>query len=423
MANELLLEKAIIVNIEGKIPDIPEGDKVIHYNTLMDQHPEPLSDFKVDINPKNDVAVLQYTGGTTGLPKGACLSHSNIVSIVHALYQIVEYMEKTYIKGDIVGLTLLPWYHIYGQACELILGPFSGAKGHVLATFDLQKIAEVIKKHEPNMFLGVPTMFINMLNSECINDVDLSCLKYSSVGAGPLPKELVKEWEGRTGFPMGEGYGLSETSVAAIVSPPWGKKKYGSTGLPLANTLVGIIDNNLNFLPIGTAGELVISGPQVMLAYHNRPEDNDNVFFEAGGYRWLRTGDYARMDEDGYTFILDRIKDMIKYKGHSVYPREIEEVLHEHPAIQECSVIGVKDPVKGEDIKVFVLLKKEYRKKITEKDIFDFGKENLAAYKYPREVKFVRSLPKNAVGKVLRRNLREKEEKSKKKKIISVESK
>ncbi|MFX1392470.1 MAG: AMP-binding protein [Promethearchaeota archaeon] len=422
-AKNLTLEKVIIVNVLGEVPEVPEDDKIIHYNTLMEQHPEPLSDYKVDINPKEDIAVIQYTGGTTGLPKGASLSHYNIVAIVLALLQITNYMKETYLKEDIVIISILPWYHIYGQVCEVVLGAMSGGKGYILATFDIPKIVEIIKEHKPNTILGVPTMFISLLNSPYMEGVDLSSLKSSTVGAGAMPVEAAKEWERRTGFAMGEGYGLSETSVAAVISPPWGKKKSGSTGLPLANTLIGVIDENLKFLPIGEPGELVISGPQVMVGYHNRPEENEIVFFEAGGLRWLRTGDYVKLDEDGYVYILDRIKDLIKYKGHSVYPREIEEVLHEHPAVQECSVIGIEDPVKGEDIKAFILIKKELKGKVTEQDIIDFAKENLAAYKYPRIVEFVRSLPKSAVGKVLRRSLREKEEKRKEKKLEPIEAK
>ncbi|MFX0048582.1 MAG: long-chain fatty acid--CoA ligase, partial [Candidatus Hermodarchaeota archaeon] len=182
------------------------------------------------------------------------------------------------------------------------------------------------------------------------------------------------------------------------------------------NTLIGIVNENLEFLSIGEEGEVVISGPQVMVGYHNRPEENKHVFFEAGGYKWLRTGDYGRLDNEYYLFLLDRIKDLIKYKGHSVYPREIEEVLYEHPAIHECAVIGVPDPMKGENIKAFVLLKTESKGKVSEQDIIDFAKDNLAAYKYPREVEFVRSLPKSGVGKILRRSLREKEIKRKGKK-------
>jgi long-chain acyl-CoA synthetase len=410
---ELSLEKVIVINVEGKSPEIPEDDKIIHFDTIMAQNLEPIPIPKVKINPKEDIAVIQYTGGTTGLPKGACLSHYNIISNILQIKQVSDYMKEKYLKEDIKALSVLPWYHIYGQTCELAIAPMIGSKGYVLPTFDLQRIFEIMKKYKPNTMLGVPTMFINLLNSELGKDVDFSCLKYVNVGASAMPIEKAKEWEKRTGFAIGEGYGLSETSPGVTNSPPWARKKPGSCGHPDANTLVGIINESLEFLPIGEEGELVISGPQVMVGYHNRPEENEKVFFEAGGYRWLRTGDYAKLDDEGYIYILDRVKDLIKYKGHSVYPREIEEVLYEHPAVAECSVVGVKDPTKGEDIKAYIILHKEYRNKITEQEIIEWSKENLAAYKYPRIVEFVRSLPKSAIGKVLRRSLREKEEKKK----------
>ena len=409
--DQLTLEKVILVNVEGKVPDIPETDKLIHYNTLMELNPEPLTEFKVEINPKEDIAIIQYTGGTTGDPKGAELSHYNALSNLLQIKQISDYMRENYIKGDLVGLSILPWYHVYGQICELLQGPQSGGKGIIFPTFDIPRIIETIKNKKANFILGVPTMFINILGSPLSKGVDFSNLKYCNVGASAMPIEVAKEWEQKTGFPLGEGYGLSESTVCVSNSPPWGKKKLGSCGIPIASTLVGIIDENLNFLPIGESGELVASGPQIMLGYHNRPEENKKVFFEAGGYRWLRTGDYAKMDEEGYIFLIDRVKDMIKYKGHSVYPREIEEVLYEHPAIQECAVIGIKDPERGENIMVHIILKKEYKGKITEQEIIDWSREQMAAYKYPRIVKFVHSLPKSAVGKVLRRVLRDKEAK------------
>jgi len=406
---DLALKKVVLVNIEGKIPEIPESELIVHFDTLLEQHPDPIKKFEIEINPKEDIAVVQYTGGTTGLPKGACLSHFNVVAMILEIKQITDYMKENYIKGDLITLSILPWYHIYGQACELVSNCVAGGKGIIFPTFDLQRIAEVIEKHRPNLVLGVPTMFINILNSPHLKDTDLSCLKYANVGAGALPVEIAKEWEKRTGFPMAEGYGLSETSTGVSSMPPWAKRKLGSCGLPFANTFVGIINDNLEFLPIGEPGELVVSAPQVMLGYHNRPEENKNVLFEAGGYKWLRTGDYAKMDDEGYIFLIDRVKDLIKYKGHSVYPREIEEILYEHPAIQECAVIGVRDPEKGENIIAHIILKTEYRGKITEQEIIDWSKENMAAYKYPRIVKFVRNLPKSAVGKVLRRVIREKE--------------
>jgi len=407
--DQLSLKNVIFVNVEGKIPEITETEKYIHYDTIMDQNPEPLTEFKVNIKPKEDIAVIQYTGGTTGLPKGATLSHYNVLANILQLMQITDYMKAEYIKGDLIGLSSLPWYHIYGQTCELVQGPVSGGKGIIFPTFDIPRILETIKEKRPNFMLGVPTMFINLLRSPLSKDIDFTCLKYANVGASAMPIEIAKEWVQKTGYPLGEGYGLSETSPTVTNSPPWAIKKDGSCGVPIANTLCGIIDDGLRFLPVGEAGELVVAGPQVMVGYHNRPEENAKVFFKAGGYRWLRTGDFAKIDEEGYIFILDRVKDMIKYKGHSVYPREIEEVLYEHPAILECAVIGVADPERGENIMVHIILKKDFKGKITEQEIIDWTKENMAAYKYPRIVKFVRSLPKSAVGKILRRVIRDKE--------------
>ncbi|MBY9004493.1 MAG: AMP-binding protein [Candidatus Lokiarchaeota archaeon] len=417
VANNLSLTNVIVLNVMGEEISVPEEGIILHYDKLLNKYQEPL-DMDVKINPKEDIAIIQYTGGTTGLPKGALLSHSNVVSMTFAIQQTTDYLVENYLKENIVTLSILPWYHIYGQACELILGCLSESLAYILPSFDLPRIAEVIKNGRPNSMLGVPTMFVNILNSPHMKDVDMSCLKFANCGAGALPDELAAEWKRRTGYRLAEGYGLSETSTGAIASPVWARMKPGSVGHPFANTRVGIIKNtpdNIEFLPIGEEGEVVLSGPQIMVGYHNRPEENKLVFFEAGGFRWLRTGDYGKLDNEGYLFLLDRIKDLIKYKGHSVYPREIEEVLYEHPAIQECAVIGVPDPLKGEDIKAFVLLKADSQGKVTEQDIIDFTKENLAAYKYPREVQFVRSLPKSGVGKILRRSLREKEAKRREK--------
>ncbi|MFX1500101.1 MAG: AMP-binding protein, partial [Promethearchaeota archaeon] len=414
--NQLTFKKVILVNIEGKVPEIPETDNLIHYNTLMESNPEPLTESKIKINPKDDIAIIQYTGGTTGDPKGAELSHHNAISNLLQIKQITDYLREKYIKADLEGISILPWYHVYGQISELLQGPLSGGKAIIFPTFDIPRIIETIKNKKGNFLLGVPTMFINILGSPLSKDVDFSNLKYCNVGASAMPIEIAKEWEQKTGHPLGEGYGLSESTVCVTNSPPWARKKQGSCGLPIASTLVGIIDEKMNFLPIGSPGELVASGPQIMLGYHNRPEENKLVFFEAGGYRWLRTGDYAKLDNEGYIFLIDRLKDLIKYKGHSVYPREIEEVMYEHPAIQECAVFGIKDPERGENIMAHIILKKEYKGKITEQDIITWSKDNMAAYKYPRIVKFVRSLPKSGVGKVLRRVIRDKEVKKAEKK-------
>ncbi|MFX0065662.1 MAG: AMP-binding protein [Candidatus Hermodarchaeota archaeon] len=409
----LPLEKVIPVNVEGGIPSEPETDRIIHFNTLMNQNiePAPLPDVKID--PRKDIAVYQYTGGTTGLPKGALLSHYNIMANCLQLKQITDKVKDKYLKEDIAAISVLPWYHIFGQVVEMVSSYFTGSKEFVLPAFDIEKILEIIKKFRPNTLYGVPTMYISLLNSLLSKNVDISCIKSTHLGASPMPIEVAKEWKRRTGLAITEGYGLTEASPAVANSPSWSKKKPGSCGHPLTNTLVGIINEKLEFLPIGRAGELVISGPQVMIGYHNRPEENSKVFFETGGHKWLRTGDIAKFDEEGYIYILDRVKDMIKYKGHSVYPREIEEVLYEHPAVLECGIIGIKDPVKGENIKACITLREQYKNKITEQEIIDWTKGNIAAYKYPRIVEFFDDLPKSPVGKILKRSLRKREERQK----------
>jgi len=254
-------------------------------------------------------------------------------------------------------------------------------------------------------------MLIALMNHPKAQETDFSCLKYVNMGAAPTPDEVAKQWKELSGHPLSEGYGLTESSPVTHTRPAelFGER-LGSIGPPIPNTLAAIVDPDTNeFLPIGELGELVISGPQVMKGYWNKPKETEEVFFEAGGYRWLKTGDLARMDEDGYFYIVDRTKDIIKYKGHSVYPREIEEVIFEHPAVLECAVIGVPDPQTGENIKAFISLKEEYKGKITEEEMKNWIKERVAAYKYPRYVEFIDEIPKTIVGKVLRRALRERE--------------
>ncbi|MFX1375131.1 MAG: AMP-binding protein [Promethearchaeota archaeon] len=411
--SDLKLEKVILVNVDKEIPMEPENDRIIYFSTLINQNPEPLPLTEVKVNPKQNIAVIQYTGGTTGIPKGACLSHYNIIANCMQLKQVSDYVQNNLLKEDIYSISVLPWYHIFGQVVEMVSTFFLGAKLFILPSFDINRVLETLKKHKPNTLFGVPTMYITLLKESLKEGIDISCIKYTHVGASPMPIEASKEWEKRTGFPIGEGYGLSEASPALINSPSWSKKKSGSCGHPLTNTLVGIINEDLEFQPIETPGELVASGPQVMLGYHNRPEENNLVFFEAGGHKWLRTGDFAKLDKEGYIFILDRVKDLVKYKGHSVYPREVEEILYEHPSVLECSVIGIQDPIKGENIKACIILKDEYKNKVNEQEIIDFAKKNLASYKYPRKVEFFDSLPKSPVGKILKRQIRENERKTK----------
>jgi long-chain acyl-CoA synthetase len=435
------VEEVIVANITGAKASV-EG-RFRDFGEMLGAKPEP-PEAKWDV--KEDVAVLQYTGGTTGLPKAAMLTHHNIVA---NLYQLIPFTDlirkwiksKKVIKedGDYVVLdfdgkdykmfrdhyekeysariALLPWYHIYGQTVDLSTGLATGDILVVFARFEPDRILEAIEKYRITTFMGAPTIFVYYVNNEeLMKKYDLSSLLYVNNGAGPIPPEVVEKWDGLTKVsPRGilvEGYGLSETSPVTHTTfgPPWRERKIGSVGPPIPNTYAGIIDpETMEFLPIGQEGELVVSGPQVMKGYWNRPGETENVFFYANGMKWLRTGDIAKMDEDGYFYIVDRLKDIIKYKGHSVYPREIEDVMYEHPAIHEVCVIGVPDPVAGETIKAFVVLKPEYKGKVGEQEIIEWCKQRMAAYKYPRMIEFRDELPKSAAGKYLRRLLRDEE--------------
>ncbi len=409
--NEVKLKNIIITNIFGQTPSVPESVEqgIYHMTNLIKDTTPDIT--RVKINPKKDIAVIQYTGGTTGMPKGALLTHYNLIANAHQIIPITEALKKRFGEERVRSISVLPWYHIYGQTCEIVAGNLIDSTAVLFAQFDPGAILDAINKYKPWLFLGVSALLIALMNHPKAKETDFSCLKYVNMGAAPTPDEVARQWKKLSGHPLSEGYGLTETSPVTHTRPAqlFGEK-LGSIGPPIPNTLAGIVDPDTNeFLPIGELGELVISGPQVMLGYYNRPKDTEAVFFEAGGYKWLKTGDLARMDEDGYFYIVDRTKDIIKYKGHSVYPREIEEVIFEHPAVLECAVIGVPDPEAGENIKAYISLKPDYKGKITEEEMKNWIKERVAAYKYPRYVEFIDVIPKTIVGKVLRRALREKE--------------
>ncbi|MFB0561916.1 MAG: AMP-binding protein, partial [Candidatus Lokiarchaeia archaeon] len=353
--NEVKLKNILITNIMGQTPSVEENvDQGIYHmtNLIKDTAPDIT---RIKANPKKDIAVIQYTGGTTGMPKGALLTHYNLIANAHQIIPNTLTLLKRFNEEKVKSISVLPWYHIYGQTCEIVAGSLINATAILFAQFDPAAILDAIQKYRPWLFLGVTAMLIALMNHPKAQETDFSCLKYMNMGAAPTPDEVAKQWEDLSGYPLSEGYGLTETSPVTHTRPAelFGTK-LGSIGPPIPNTLAGIADPESNeFLPIGEMGELVINGPQVMLGYWNRPEETEAVFFKAGGYKWFKTGDLARMDEDGYFYIVDRTKDIVKYKGHSVYPREIEEVIFEHPAILECAVIGIPDPQTGENIKAF----------------------------------------------------------------------
>ncbi len=354
----------------------------------------------VEVNPTEDIAVLQYTGGTTGTSKGAMLTHFNLCSNALMTAQALP------ITHDDVALTVLPLFHIYGMTAAMNAPLSGGARMVLLPRFDVKTVMETIQKEGVTCFCGVPTMYIAIINHPDVSRFDLQSVRACISGGAALPVVVRRKFMEVTGGSLVEGYGLTECSPVTHCNPlRGGTIKDGSIGIPFPGTDAVILDTDdpSKILGPGEVGELAIKGPQVMKGYWNKPEETLGVMKNG----WLLTGDIARMDEDGCFFIVDRKKDMIDVGGFKVYPREVEEVLFEHPAVKEAAVIGVPDEYRGEAVKAFVILKEKQR--ASEGDLIEFCKQKLAKYKAPAKVEFVNDLPKTLVGKVLRRKLRENE--------------
>ena len=342
---------------------------------------------------------MQYTGGTTGVPKGAMLTHRNLMANVHQVLAWAPGLEP----GREVMLGVLPFFHVYGMTVSMNFGIALGAKLVLLPRFDIKQVIQAIERHKVTLFPGVPTMYVAFNTFPGIEKRDIRSIKVCISGAAPLPVEVQERFEKLTGAKLVEGYGLSEAAPVTHCNPIYGKRKKGSIGLPLPSVDARVLDPEFRPLPPGEAGELAVKGPNVMKGYWNRPEESAAALREG----WLLTGDIARMDEEGYFYIVDRKKDMIIAGGYNIYPREVEEVLYQHEAVLEAAVAGVPDPYRGETVKAFVVLKDEYKGKVTEKELEAFARERLAPYKVPKLWEFRDELPKTAVGKVLRRVLRE----------------
>jgi len=348
-----------------------------------------------------DLALLQYTGGTTGLPKGAMLTHKNLVANVLQIDAWDPTSRELLGKGVMLGA--LPFFHVYGMTVAMNYGLYSGHKIVLLPRPEIHAILEAIEKHRVTHFPGVPTLYVAFNNLPGIEGRNVRSLRICLSGAAPLPVEVAKRFEEITGARLIEGYGLSEASPVTHSNPVLGEARKGSIGLPLPSVEARVVDEEGQEVPVGEVGELVVKGPNVMKGYWKRPEETQKALRDG----WLFTGDLARMDEDGYFYIVDRKKDMIIAGGYNVYPREVEEVLYQHEAVQEAAVVGVPDPYRGETVAAFLVLKPEYRGRVSEKDLEAFCRERLAAYKVPRLWEFRESLPKSGVGKVLKRELRE----------------
>lgn len=354
---------------------------------------------QVEVGP-DDVAIFQYSGGTTGTPKAAIGLHRNLVANT---LQLRRWMHNL-VDGEETVLMAIPLYHVYGMICGMSLGMSCGA-GLVMVpdARDIQDILENLQKYKATVFPGVPTLYNAINNHPDVQagKYDLGSIKSCISGSAPLMRETKEQFEALTGGVVSEGYGLSEAPTATHINPMSGINKTGSIGMPLpdVDSRIVSLEDEVTVLPTGEIGELVIKGPQVFKGYYNMPDETENALRDG----WLYTGDIARMDEDGYFYLIDRKKDVIKPSGFQVWPREVEEQLSDHPKVFEVGVAGVHDPQRGETVKAWVVL--QPGETATPEELREFCKENLAAYKIPTEIEFRDELPKTTVGKVLRREL------------------
>ncbi|WP_048600526.1 long-chain-fatty-acid--CoA ligase [Rubeoparvulum massiliense] len=371
-----------------------EGEVILKWHALLQAQPDtPIP--PVEINAKEDLALLQYTGGTTGLPKGCMLTHYNLVANV---LQTRHWIYKSEFGKERV-LAALPFFHVYGMTTVMNLTLMIAGSMVVIPRFQPEEVLKLIEKERPTLFPGAPTMYIALINHPEIHQYDLSSIFACISGSAPLHLEVQQRFEELTNGKIVEGYGLTESSPVTHANLIWGERVNGSIGLPWPDTEAAIMDEEGNFLPPRAIGELVVRGPQVMKGYWQRPEETEMTLREG----WLLTGDMGYMDEEGYFYIVDRKKDMIIASGYNIYPREIEEILFEHPAIQEAAVAGIPDEYRGETVKAFVVVKEGMT--VTEEELDQFCREKLASYKIPRIYEFREQLPKTTVGKVLRRQL------------------
>nr|WP_106589197.1 long-chain-fatty-acid--CoA ligase [Salsuginibacillus halophilus] len=353
------------------------------------------SKVQVSIDPDHDLALLQYTGGTTGLAKGVMLTHRNLVANTTQCLQWMYRLER----GKEKTLAVLPFFHVYGMTVSMNLSVMSASETIILPKFDPKEVLETIQKEQISIFPGAPTMYIGLINHPDAASYDLSSVQACMSGSAALPLEVQQTFEEMTGGKLVEGYGLTEAAPVTHCNLLWGTRREGSIGLPWPDTEAGIYSEENGMLPPNEIGELVIRGPQVMQGYWKRPEETAATFYED----WLLTGDMGYMDEDGFFYIVDRKKDMIIAGGFNIYPREVEEVLYEHDDIQEAVIVGVPDEYRGETVKAFIVLKEG--SEVDEAALDAFCRKNLAAYKVPRSYEFRDELPKTTVGKVLRRVL------------------
>lgn len=391
---------------DGVRLSVPYGAKgVISYRKLLGKLTTSIELPK--LGDGDELAALQYTGGTTGTPKGVMLSHRNLVSNTMQLaawcYRAEEGKERF--------LAALPLFHVFGLTVLMNMSVMRAGELILLPRFEIASVLQTVKKKRPTIFPGAPTMYVAIINHKETAATDMSSINICVSGSAALPLEVQEQFERMTGGRLIEGYGLTEASPVTHANPLWGYRKAGTVGIPLPDTDAIVADPVTGErLPAGQLGELLVRGPQVMLGYWRRPEETAKTLKDG----WLHTGDLATVDEEGYFTIMDRMKDVIIAGGFNVYPREVEEVLFEHPAVKEASVVGIKDSYRGETVKAYIVLKEGWQVSSQQLDVW--CRERLASYKVPRQYAFRAELPKTMVGKVLRRRLQEEEQESQSKK-------
>lgn len=380
---------------------VVEDDETHAWPTIIKNYASTFNEVAIDA--KKDVALLQYTGGTTGKPKGVMLSHYNLVA---NMQMCQHWMYKSEITKERV-LGVLPLFHVYGMTTVMNLSVMMANKIILLPKFNPEEVLKTIDKQKPTVFPGAPTIYVGLINHPDLKKYDLSSVEACISGSASLPLEIQDQFEEKTGGRLVEGYGLTETSPVTHANFLWDKRIHGSIGVPWPDTDSIIVDmETREELPVGEVGEVVVRGPQIMLGYWNNEEETNKVL-ENG---WMYTGDLGYMDEEGFFYIVDRKSDMIIAGGYNIYPREVEEVLYEHEGIQEVSVAGIPDEYRGETVKAFIVPKQGVT--LTEEELDKFCRERLAAYKIPRRYDFRKELPKSAIGKILRRELVEEASKS-----------
>jgi long-chain acyl-CoA synthetase len=388
-------------------PHVPPDAKVKWWKEMMSGSYDPVP--VAEVNAKTDIAGLIYTGGTTGLSKGAMLTHSNLVSNV---MQGRSWFPDL-VEGQEGFMCIIPFFHSFGMTVCMNMGLYLGAKLVLMPRFELEPTLKVIQKEKPTLFPGVPRLYIAINEGKETPKYDLSSIRACFSGAAPLPMAVAEKFESITGSRIVEGYGLTETSPITHANPIVGTRKPGSIGLPIPDTDCRIVDLDdwTKEVEPGREGELIMTGPQIMQGYFNRPDETDAMIKQDGqGTRWLLSGDIAKMDEEGYFYIVDRKKDMILVSGFNVYPTDIEQVLYRHPKVQKAAVLGLPDQTTGEAVKAYVVLKEGQTATVLE--IIEFLKNDdsgLTGYKVPKQIEFRESLPETLVGKVLRRVLLEEE--------------